>query len=81
MLAGVAGAPVYFVHMSASEALAAVAAARDAGLERVRRDLPAVPVPVAGGATRRARLRGREVGVLAAAAGSKHEEHLADLWK
>jgi dihydropyrimidinase len=31
VLAGVAGAPVYFVHMSASEALAAVAAARDAG--------------------------------------------------
>src|SRR3954454_173199 len=31
VLAGVAGAPVYFVHLSASEALAKVAEARDAG--------------------------------------------------
>jgi dihydropyrimidinase len=31
VLAGVAGAPLYVVHLSASEALAAVAAARDAG--------------------------------------------------
>ena len=36
--------------------------------QRVRRDLPAVPVPHARGPARRARLRGRQVGVLAAAA-------------
>ena len=46
----------------------AVAAARDAGPERLRRDLPAVPLPVAGGAARRAGLRGRQVGLLDAAA-------------
>ena len=39
------------------------------GPERLRRDLPAVPVPVAGGAARRAAgLRGRQVGLLDAAA-------------
>ena len=36
--------------------------------ERLRRDLSAVSVPVAGGAARRARLRGRQVGLLDAAA-------------
>ena len=36
--------------------------------ERVRRDLPAVPLPDARGPARRARFRGREVGLLDAAA-------------
>ena len=69
VLADVAGnVPLYFVHLSASEALAHVAAARDRGPQRVRRDLPAVPVPHPRGPARRAGLRGRQVGVLAAAA-------------
>ena len=69
VLADVAGnVPLYFVHLSASEALAHVAAARDARPQRVRRDVPAVPLPHARGPARRARLRGRQVGVLAAAA-------------
>ena len=45
-----------------------VAAAQHAGLQRVRRDVPAVPLPDARGPARRARLRGRQVGVLHAAA-------------
>ena len=36
--------------------------------ERLRRDLPAVPVPDPGGPARRARFRGRQVGLLDAAA-------------
>ena len=67
-LALVAGTPVYFVHLSASEALTHVAAARNEGLQRLRRDLPAVPVPEPGGAPRRPGLRRRRLRVLAAAA-------------
>ena len=62
--------PIYIVHLSATEALAEVAKARDEGLQRLRRDLPAVPVPV----LRRpgpARLRGRQVRVLDAAAAGR----------
>ena len=50
------------------EALEEVAAARHAGAQRVRRDLPAVPLPDARGPARPARLRGRQVGLLDAAA-------------
>ncbi len=50
------GTPLYIVHMSASEALAEVSAARVAGSQRVRRNLPAVPIPHARGPARRARL-------------------------
>ena len=50
-----------------TEALAEVAAARDEGLQRLRRDLPAVPVPVHR-QPRRAGLRGRQVRLLHAAA-------------
>ena len=68
-LAKVAGnVPLYIVHMSASEALEEVAEARHARPERVRRDLPAVPLPVDRGPPRPARLRGRQVGLLDAAA-------------
>ena len=69
MLANVAGnVPLYIVHMSASEALEAVAAARAPGRQRVRRDVPAVPLPEPRGPPGPARLRGRQVRVLAAAA-------------
>ena len=64
-LAEAAGVPVYIVHLSAREALAEVRAARDRGHGRLRRDLPAVPVPVARRPGQR--LRGRQVRVLAAA--------------
>ena len=67
-LAKVAGAPLYIVHLSASEALEQVAAARDRGYERVRGDLPAVPALQLGGAPRPARLRGRRLCVLHPAA-------------
>ncbi len=64
-LAEAAGAPVYIVHLSAREALAEVRAARDRGAPRLRRDLPAVPVPVARRPGQR--VRGGQVRVLAAA--------------
>ena len=64
-LAEAAGVPVYIVHLSAREALAEVRAARDRGHGRLRRDLPAVPVPVARRPGQR--VRGRQVRVLAAA--------------
>ena len=65
-LAEAAGVPVYIVHLSARDALNEVREARDRGRDGLRRDLPAVPVPVA----RRhgQRVRGREVRLLAAAA-------------
>ncbi len=64
-LAKVAGnVPLYIVHMSASEALEEVGAGPPRRRQRVRRDVPAVPLPVARGPARPARLRGRQVGVL-----------------
>ena len=45
-LAEAAGVPVYIVHLSARDALAEVRAARYARLDGLRRDVPAVPVPV-----------------------------------
>ncbi len=65
-LAEAAGVPVYIVHLSAREALAEVRAARDRGHQRLRRDLPAVPLPLAR--RPRAWVRGCQVRVLAAAA-------------
>ncbi len=64
-LAEAAGVPVYIVHLSARDALDEVRARARPRHEGVRRDLPAVPVPVA----RRhgQRVRGREVRLLAAA--------------
>ena len=53
VLSHVAGnVPLYIVHMSAGDALDEVAAARHAGPQRVRRDLPAVPVADARGDAR-----------------------------
>ena len=69
-LAQVAGAPIYIVHLSATEALAEVSAGPRRGVQRLRRDLPAVPVPV----HRRpgpAGLRGRQVRLLDAAAAGR----------
>ena len=66
-LAKVANCPLYIVHLSARHALEAVAAGPRHRAERVRRDLPAVPVAV----HRRpgpAGLRGGQVRRLAAAA-------------
>ena len=57
--------PVYIVHLSAREALDEVRDARDRGVDGLRRDLPAVPVPLAR--RPRQRVRGRQVRVLAAA--------------
>ena len=68
MLARLTGAPLYVVHMSAKQAVATLAARARRGLQRLRRDLPAVPLPLARGAARRTGLRGREVGVLHPAA-------------
>ena len=68
MLARLTGAPLYIVHMSAKQAVATLPAHRDQGLQRVRRDVPAVPLPLAGGAPGRPRLRGGEVGLLDARA-------------
>ena len=66
-LAKVADCPLYIVHLSASQALAAVARGPRHRAERVRRNLPAVPVPVPG-RPGPAGLRGRQVRLLAAAA-------------
>jgi dihydropyrimidinase len=80
VLAGVAGAPVYFVHLSASEALAAVAAARDAGRNVFAETCPQylyltledqLGVPGFEGAK----------WVASPPLRSKHENHLPDLWK
>ena len=65
-LAEIAGVPVYFVHMSAKEALDALDGGAQPRRHGLGRDLPAVPVPHAG--RPRQRLRGRQVRVLAAAA-------------
>ena len=73
--------PLYIVHMSAGDALDEVAAARHARPQRVRRDLPAVPLPDARGAARAARLRGRQVGVLARRCARSTSTTSADLWK
>ena len=59
-LAEMAGVPIYIVHLSAAEALEMVTEARDRGLPGLRRDLPAVPVPVLR-QLRGARLRRRQV--------------------
>ena len=65
-LAEAAGVPVYIVHLSARDALDEVRAARDRGADGLRRDVPAVPVPVAGGHGQR--LQRGEVRLLPSAA-------------
>ncbi len=77
-LAKVTGAPLYIVHLSARHALEAVAQARDDRAERVRRDLPAVPLPVHRGPGQ-AGLRGRRSTWRRRRCGPS--EHQADLWR
>ena len=64
-LAEAAGVPVYIVHLSARDALDAVREARGSRRQGLRRDVPAVPVPLARRPGQR--VRGREVRLLAAA--------------
>ena len=63
-LAEVAGCPLYIVHLSAQEALEEVSHRPRHGEQRLRRDMPAVPLPRAGRPWQR--LRGRQVRVLPA---------------
>ncbi len=80
MLAKVAKAPLYVVHMSAKEAVETVSSRPRHGRQRVRRDLPAIPVlqlrraPVAAG------LRGCQVRVLHSDP-SRAEGHQDALWR
>ena len=79
VLAKVAGnAPLYVVHMSAGDALEEIARRPARGPERLRRDLPAVPVAVARGDARATGVRGRQVGLLDAAALADDEHHHQD---
>ncbi len=69
VLAKVAGnVPLYVVHMSAGDALERDRRGPPRRPQRLRRDLPAVPVAHARGDAAAARLRGGEVGLLDAAA-------------
>ena len=77
-LAEMAGVPLYIVHLSAAEALEKVTEARDRGLPALRRDLPAVPLPLLR-QLRGARLRGREVRDVARRCAPKGNEE--ELWR
>ena len=59
MLARVAKAPLYVVHVSSRDAVETIAPRARARRQRLRRDLPAVPVPESRGTSVQARLRGR----------------------
>jgi dihydropyrimidinase len=80
VLAGVAGAPVYFVHMSASEALAAVAAARDAGRNVFAETCPQYLYLTLEDQLGAPGFEGAKW-VASPPLRSKHEQHLPDLWK
>jgi dihydropyrimidinase len=80
VLAGVAGAPVYFVHMSASEALAAVAAARDAGRNVFAETCPQYLYLTLEDQLGAPGFEGAKW-VASPPLRSKHENHLPDLWK
>jgi dihydropyrimidinase len=80
VLAGVAGAPVYFVHMSASEALAAVAAARDAGRNVFAETCPQYLYLTLEDQLGAPGFEGAKW-VASPPLRSKHEHHLPDLWK
>ena len=74
-------APLYIVHMSASEALDAVAEARDKGCNVFAETCPQYLYLTLEEHLAQAGLRGRQVGVLAAAARTGHAHHQDDLWK
>jgi dihydropyrimidinase len=80
VLADVAGAPVYFVHMSASEALAAVAAARDAGKNVFAETCPQYLYLTLEDQLGAPGFEGAKW-VASPPLRSKHEHHQADLWK
>jgi dihydropyrimidinase len=80
VLAGVAGAPVYFVHMSASEALAAVAAARDAGRNVFAETCPQYLYLTLEDQLGAPGFEGAKW-VASPPLRSKHEHHQPDLWK
>ena len=80
VLAGVAGAPVYFVHMSASEALAAVAAARDSGKNVFAETCPQYLYLTLEDQLGAPGFEGAKW-VASPPLRSKHEHHLPDLWK
>ncbi len=80
VLAGVAGAPVYFVHMSASEALAAVAAARDAGKNVFAETCPQYLYLTLEDQLGAPGFEGAKW-VASPPLRSKHEYHQSDLWK
>jgi dihydropyrimidinase len=80
VLAGVAGAPVYFVHMSASEALAAVASARDAGRNVFAETCPQYLYLTLEDQLGAPGFEGAKW-VASPPLRSKHEHHLPDLWK
>ncbi len=80
VLAGVAGAPVYFVHMSASEALAAVAAARDAGRNVFAETCPQYLYLTLEDQLGAPGFEGAKW-VASPPLRSRHEHHLPDLWK
>ena len=79
-LAKVGAAPLYIVHLSASEALEQVAIARDKGANVFRRNLPPVPLPQRRGPSRQPGFEGAAY-VCSTPLRTKHEHHHQDLWK
>jgi dihydropyrimidinase len=80
VLADVAGAPVYFVHLSASQALAAVASARDAGRNVFAETCPQYLYLTLEDQLGAPGFEGAKW-VASPPLRSKHEHHLPDLWK
>ena len=80
VLAGVAGAPLYFVHLSASEALAKVAEARDAGRNVFAETCPQYLYLTLEDQLGAPGFEGAKW-VASPPLRSKHESHLPDLWK
>jgi dihydropyrimidinase len=80
VLAEVAGAPVYFVHLSASQALAAVASARDAGRNVFAETCPQYLYLTLEDQLGAPGFEGAKW-VASPPLRSKHEQHLPDLWK
>ncbi|HST67928.1 MAG TPA: dihydropyrimidinase [Mycobacteriales bacterium] len=80
VLADVAGAPVYFVHLSASQALATVAEARDAGRNVFAETCPQYLYLTLEDQLGAPGFEGAKW-VASPPLRSKHEHHLPDLWK
>ena len=80
VLAGVAGAPLYFVHLSASEALAKVAEARDAGRNVFAETCPQYLYLTLEDQLGAPGFEGAKW-VASPPLRSRHEQHLPDLWR